>query len=87
MIAIIDWNEKAKKIPLSSDMHKEIYLYTDEMEFTGKKMSMNKANIKELWKKGVFVYDRTAGQEVSPDSIMIPDEQVLLGRLQFKRLE
>jgi len=85
MIAIIDWSETAVENALGYDMFKKIYLYYGDY-LVGVK-PYTKAEVEYLKRRGWFVYDKTANQDLPPLSILLPKEPIISGRIAFKKIE
>ena len=81
---VIDFSPEAKKYTLGNDFLKKIYhLYDGKVVKTE---NYNKIKIKSYLKNKIIVIDRTVGQEVSRESIGVPEVGEILSEIQLKKV-
>lgn len=82
MIAIIDFTKFSREYALKG---KEILLFKNN-ELVGRKM-YSETDVRNLMRDDWFVWDRTAGREISGDIRFEEGNHLILGRLNLPSLE
>jgi len=80
---LVDWCKQAKERSVGGNhLKKIIHMYG---EYPFKVETYSEEKIKALKRMGVFVKDKTLGQEIPKDAWLIPPTYEILGRIQITK--